>query len=351
MNVSPTVTFIVVARNAARYLPDLFSDILCQDYPENLLEIIFVDGRSTDSTRVLMEQFAVENCALTVQVLDNPRLTLSTGWNIALRAACGSIVMRVDAQSRFPASFVRKSVGKILDGEMIAGGSTISYIPSGSLQTLCAIADSSRFGGGAAPFRNAGDAGYVDTIAYAAYRREVFSRVGGLDERLPRNQDNEIHARMRKSGLKFYFDPEIQAFHRPRTRWQALLSQKFVTGLWIGPVLSIQPLAFSIRHYAPLAFVVVMIILLALMSIGFWIPMASLGAVYTMCAMWFAAKATFNDVSAESRKLIWLLPTLFFAIHMAYGIGTLVGFARTPVFMFRTRGYQVSFPIKDDADI
>jgi len=34
---------------------------------------------------------------------------------------------------------------------------------------------------------------YVDTLAFGVYRREVFEKIGGYDEELVRNQDDEFN--------------------------------------------------------------------------------------------------------------------------------------------------------------
>lgn len=77
--------------------------------------------------------------------------------------------------------------------------------PENAWQAVMRALDTSRFCGGAAPFRNSGEARYVDTLAYALYRRSVYDRVGFYDERLRRTEDNDMHYRMRMAGYRFYF--------------------------------------------------------------------------------------------------------------------------------------------------
>jgi Predicted glycosyltransferases len=57
---------------------------------------------------------------------------------------------------------------------------------------------------GSSPFRNGGEARYVNALAYALYRREVYDRVGLYDERLRRTEDIDVHYRMRKAGYRFF---------------------------------------------------------------------------------------------------------------------------------------------------
>lgn len=141
-----------------------------------------------------------------VCVLDNPQKILPCGWNVALSEAQGDVILRVDAHSKIPADFIRQNVICMESGEKIAGGPRISIIDeSSNWQCTLLMAEKSMFGSGIAKYRNANSPQYVNTLAHAAYSREVFERVGGYDERLVRTEDNEIHYRMREAGYKFFF--------------------------------------------------------------------------------------------------------------------------------------------------
>ncbi len=69
-----TVSFIIVALNAERALPSSLSSLSMQDYPHNLIEVILVDGQSTDKTKQLMLDFQTKETSFEkVFVLDNPK--------------------------------------------------------------------------------------------------------------------------------------------------------------------------------------------------------------------------------------------------------------------------------------
>lgn len=346
----PLVSFIVIAHNAARHLPHILSDIFVQDYPIDKIEIILVNSKSTDNTRNMMENFAIEHKELSVKVLDNPGKILSCGWNVALSEANGDIIIRVDAHSSIPFDFISKNVNSILSGENITGGATISKGHEGVWLGLLSLAEGSKFGGSAADFRNPGRPRYVDTLAYAAYKRCIFEKVGGYDERLVRNQDNEIHYRMKKAGFTFFFNPAIKSLHVPRSTLYRILKQKYSNGVWIGLIMGIQPCCFGIRHFVPVIFVLALIILLGLGISCIWFPVISLGVLYGITASVFSMEAIFK-AQLKIKLLCILLPFVFLSMHMAYGIGTLVGLIKMPFFIRKTRGYVVPHPINQKESV
>ena len=76
-----------------------------------------------------MEKFKESNRSFSrVLVLDNPKKILPCGWNIALEASTGDLILRVDAHSSLPNDFISKNVNRIDMGEKIVGGHRISII-------------------------------------------------------------------------------------------------------------------------------------------------------------------------------------------------------------------------------
>jgi len=342
----PIVSFIVVARNADKYLPDLFSDILAQDYPKDNLELLLVDSCSQDKSKEIMEEFAADHPNLMVKVLNNQGKILASGWNVALAEARGDIILRVDAHSRIPDDFLSSNVRRILAGEQIVGGPVISKSPRGLWGNLLSLAEKSKFGGGVAAFRNLGPSRYIDTLAYAAYHRKVFEAVGGYDERLVRSEDNEIHYRMKQAGFKFFFDPAIRSFHIPRSSLGGLLKQKYGNGLWIGLTMGIQPRCFVMRHFTPAIFVGAAI-LAFILGVGwsFWPPLVLLGTLYGLAAFVFTVVAM-TQAPSKVKPFCIFLPAIFLLMHLTYGVGTLIGLMRAPYFRWRNRVYKLPWPIK-----
>lgn len=317
-----SISFIVVAYNAADSLPLLLSDLRAQTLPAGQIEALLVDSASTDGTRAVMTAFA-EAAPFPVRVLDNPKRWLASGINVALAAATGDAVIRLDAHARIPEDFLQKNLNALSRGEDIVGGCVSGAEIRTPWEGVMRALDTSRFCGGAAPFRNGGEARYVDTLAYALYRREVYDRVGPYDERLRRTEDNEMHYRMRQAGYRFYFSPDIVSYHAARATLRGQLRQKWGNGYWIGRTMHIQPHCFAPRHLIPAVFVVALLGGLLLLPVCVW-PLALLLLAYTVCDLLFSVQAALRQTKGRLPALL-LLPFLFPAIHIVYGAGTLLG--------------------------
>ncbi|MBP3524621.1 MAG: glycosyltransferase family 2 protein [Clostridia bacterium] len=316
------ISFIIVAFNAAGSLNALLEDLLAQTIPHEQIEALLVDSASTDATRAIMLDFA-RNAPFEVKVLDNPKRWLASGINVALGAATGDAIIRLDAHARIPKDFLQKNLQALERGEDIVGGCVLGGAPSGAWESVLRTVDTSRFCGGAAPFRNGGEARYVDTLAYALYRREVYDQVGLYDERLRRTEDNDMHYRMRKAGYRFYFSPDIVSYHAARATMRGQLRQKWGNGYWIGRTMRIQPRCFAPRHLIPALFVLALLAGLLLLPLSAW-PLLLLLFAYLACDLVFAVRGA---LSQETGRLLALLtlPLLFPAVHVVYGVGTLAG--------------------------
>lgn len=333
------VSFIVVAYNAGSKLENLLEDLKKQDYNHNDIEIILVDSNSSDNTKDIMMKFKEINKTFSkVLVLDNPKKILPCGWNIALEASTGDLILRVDAHSSLPNDFISKNVNRIDMGEKIVGGHRISIIDENNAwQKTLLIAEKSIFGSGIATYRRKEREEYVSTLAHAAYSREVFKKVGGYDERLARTEDNEIHYRMKKAGYKFLLDPTIKSYHHARNSLSKMMKQKYLNGYWIGLTMGISPKCFSIYHFVPLVFVLALIFSIIFAFVFSGIPLILLlGAYFT-----FNILNTIFSIISEKKHLDYLLlPFIFFLLHLSYGWGTLYGLIKLPFWIRLNKSFE-----------
>ena len=324
------ISFIVVAYNAAPVLTGLFQDLENQDYDHSQMEVLLVDSRSDDDTKKRFESFREKNGGefQRVCVLDNPGRTLPRGWNVALREARGEAILRVDAHTRIPPDFVRRNAENIEQGEAICGGTVTSILTGESQwQRVLLLAENSPFGGGAAKFRRSTKRDYVDTVAFAAYSRQVFETVGGYDERLARTEDNEMHYRIRQAGYKICFDPDIRSYQYARNSFLKMLAQKFNNGYWVGVTLNVCPKCLSLYHFVPFAFIIG-ILLSTIMAIK-GITCFSLLMWFSYCALTIIMTIISVFEIGISRFTL-LMPLLYFFLHVSYGIGTFKGIISIP---------------------
>ena len=110
------ISFIIVAYNAAGSIGALLEDLLAQNIAQEQIEALLVDSDSTDNTRALMLDFA-KTAPFEVKVLDNPKRWLAAGINVALAAATGDAIIRLDAHARIPNDFLKNNLAALERGE------------------------------------------------------------------------------------------------------------------------------------------------------------------------------------------------------------------------------------------
>ncbi len=335
----PKVSFLTIAFNEENHLPALLDDLRRQDYPHDEVEVILVDGGSTDRTRAIMENFAGEGGFASCRVLDNPKRIQSAGWNLAIREAAGDILIRLDAHGRIDPDFISHVVEEMEKGESIVGGQRITVFEGKRpWAKLLAHAESSPFGSGVASYRRKTPRRYVKTLAHAAYRKEVFQRAGLFNENLVRTEDNELHYRMRKAGFRFCQCPEICSYLHARSTLRGMLRQKWSNGFWVGATLPVCPGCLSLYNFVPAIFAVVF-----LSAVSWCLQYRSLFAlvfllvIYGIPALMAALREIVREPNWGVKALLLLLPLVFLLLHLAYGLGTLIGVAFSPVLLMKTK--------------
>jgi glycosyltransferase involved in cell wall biosynthesis len=322
------VSLCTIAYNEDEVIEDLFATMVAQDYPHEKIEIVLVDGLSTDRTKALMEKFSQEdNGFCRVRVVDNPQRVQPSGWNVAIKSSTGDAIIRVDAHAYIPPDFVRNSVATLEGGEDVCGGvrPVRLYHETPWAQTLL-IAEQSVFGSSIANYRRNIRPGYVSSIFHGSYRREVFKKAGLFDERLIRTEDNEIHYRIRKAGYRIKLNPEIYSYQYARSTFRGMTQQKEKNGYWIGRTLFISPLCLRIHHLVPaLALLGVFILFVFGLTLS-WMPLLLFVGLYAVMNIVISLTSALR--TAKHSKVMLALPIIFVFMHVSYGLGTFRGLFR-----------------------
>lgn len=320
----------VVALNEEKYLPSLFNDLKNQTYPHEKIEIILIDGMSTDNTKKIMEEFKNNNDFYKITVLDNPKKIQSAGWNIVIKNFIAAALVRIDAHSSIPKDFIEKNVRVLESGEFVSGGKRPNIIDDDTnYKKMLLEAESSMFGSGIAPFRNTSGKKYVKSMFHAMYKREVIEKVGFFNEKLLRTEDNEFHYRIRKCGFKLCYDDNIVSYQHTRNTLLKMIKQKKANGMWIALTSAVCPKCLNFYHYVPFIFLIALfisIISLFFTKYLFLLVFGSYMIVNLIMASFSIFRGKFNPYNL-------LLPFVFFILHISYGYGSLVGFLKIKSFL------------------
>jgi glycosyltransferase involved in cell wall biosynthesis len=332
----PLVSVIIPTRNEQATIGKCLDSVLDNSYPLDKSEIIVVDGMSSDETREIVEKYRNQYPA--VKLLDNPRLITPVALNIGIRAAQGDIIVILGAHSYVDKGFLSQSVKALSEHpEADCVGGVVSNIGTSLSSKAIAAPLGSRFGVGGARYRTGKYDGLVDTVAYGAYRKEVFSKHGLFDERLARNQDIEFNSRLRRHGGRIYLTPAIKAYYYNPSSFLAFWRKNFSNGLWNVYTIKIARGSLSLRHFVPFAFILSLLVSggLALSTEIGKVLLGIVGGSYLLGALLASTKIGLR----KGLRFIPILPLVFFTLHFSYGLGSMWGLLT--VWRFDTKGRKV----------
>ncbi len=318
---SPLVSVILPCRNESGYIEDCLTSILRQEVPDGNFEVIVADGVSNDGTREFLERFSAENPK--VRLLNNPGRIVSTGLNAALREARGEVIVRMDAHTVYAPDYIKQCLAILREtGADNVGGPMCTTASTYKERAIRAVFHSP-FAVGGARSHNPDYEGYVDTVIYGCWRKNVFARVGNFDEDLVRNQDDEHNLRISRNGGKIYQSPRIRSWYHVRDSFRAVFRQYMQYGYWKVLVIRNHRLPASIRHLIPAAFVGTLGLLL--ITGVFWRPALG-GAIGLVGVYLFSVLlASLLTAARTEWKLLPALPLAFCCFHLGYGYGFLRG--------------------------
>jgi glycosyltransferase involved in cell wall biosynthesis len=273
-------------------------------------------------------------------LLTNPDKTVPYAMNRGIEASAGRYVVRWDAHSAYADDYISQCIACLEKTGADNVGGVARTEGQGLWGQAIALMLSSKFGVGNSAFRVGAQDGYVDTVPFGAFRREVFDQYGLYDTRLTRNQDNEINYRIRKNGGKIYLSNDIRLTYFCRDSVGAIAKMGFQNGKWNIITSFLCPGTMGLRHFIPLVFVLSLVVL-GLLSLGFphmlW-PYVLLAE--GVCYVLLSGGCALRLAMGKGKGMRFFLPLmgLFPLFHICYGVGSLTGFFNRTI--WRVNGYN-----------
>lgn len=311
--------------NEEKYIAQCIESLLLQDYPKSDLEILFVDGMSTDKTREIISKYTSQYPF--IKMLDNPKKIVPYAMNTGILASKGEIIIRLDGHVEYPANYFSSLVKNLIDLDADNVGALCETLPCGSSAKELAIAEalSSSFGMGNSYFRiGCDDVKQVDTVPFGCFKREVFDKVGLYDNELIRNQDDELNGRIVKNGGKIYLIPSIVTKYYARDKISKVKKMFYQYGLYKPLVNKKLGTPATIRQFFPPVFVLGLIIGGVLSCFSWIIAVMYIAVImfYLLLACYF----TMKSAKKTSRIGLFLYqPITYLTVHISYGCGYLTG--------------------------
>ncbi len=320
---SRRVSVIVPCRNEVAHIGPLLTSVLQQAANAAFdVEVLVVDGASDDGTRGALRNF--QHQYPMIRILDNPEQIVSTGLNRAIGEATGSIIVRMDAHTRYAPDYIAQCV-RALDesGAANVGGPWIAKGDNYVSRAVALVFDSPLVSGGGKAHVKSYE-GPVDTVYLGCWRKEIFQKYGLFDESLVRGQDNEMNLRILRGGGTVWQTPLICSRYVPRGTIASLFQQYSQYGYWKAAVIRKHRLPASLRQLVPGAFLTSLVVLAAASPLS---GTARLCLV-SLLAAYGAAVAMATFAACRTRQALSLLPVVplvFGAFHFGFGYGFLRG--------------------------
>jgi len=228
------VSVIIAARNEATQISGTIQDLLNQDYKKQLVEFIFIDDHSTDSTGSIIQSF--QDPRIKLITLNEPETINSykkKAIQTAIGEATGKLIITTDADCRMGPNWLKTIVSyyqqgdyKMISSPVVFHQEKSFFERAQSLEFLYLI------GMGASTIGNKNPS--TCNGANLCYEREAFYEVGGFqgiddlasgdDElllhKIAARYDNRIGFLKNKDAIVYTeAKPTLSEFIQQRKRW------------------------------------------------------------------------------------------------------------------------------------
>jgi len=316
-----TFSIVIPTYNEQENISNCIDSILKQNYDLNLIDIVIVDGHSFDNTITKIKEYQKNFSNITL--LENPVRRTPTSLNIGIKEAKGEIIIILGAHASLDPDFIFFNNKYLKEKNVNVTGGTQINIGFNFTQKAIAMAMENPFGMGSAPYRWSKKEQFVDTVVYAAYKRELFDEIGYFEENFSIAEDAELNWRIRKAGHKILFSPDIKSYYHPRKTVTKFIQQMFRYGILRVHMFKKHKTAIKITHMIPPAFVVTLLSLLILIASSIISPVF----IFAVLGLYFILNllTVISKTSKSNFKFVPMVSFLIFVLHLSWGLGFLVG--------------------------
>jgi cellulose synthase/poly-beta-1,6-N-acetylglucosamine synthase-like glycosyltransferase len=231
---STKVTILIAARNEEEKIALTIEDILAQDYPKELFDIIIADDHSTDRTAEIITCYADRKVKL-LQLHDDKALNSYKKRAIAeaIKLSTGDFMVATDADCRMGPQWLSTIISHYETNDLVMISSPVAYFEEHSLFEYMQSLEFMYLIGVGAAFIGNGKASTCNGANFA-YRKDVFNEVGGfkgIDElasgddelllqKVAAKYPNRIgFLKSRDAVVYTHAKPNVKEFMQQRRRW------------------------------------------------------------------------------------------------------------------------------------
>ena len=329
---NPEVSVVIPCYNEVRYINDCIDSLLSNGTDPICMELLVIDGGSTDGTIALLNELSQRHPQ--VKVLNNPDRITPRALNIGVHAAQGTYILISSAHASFDDGYIGTLISTMsqhADAIAVGGVMETKVKNSTSMSESIRTVLMHPVGVGNAKFRTGvSDIMTVDTVPFGLYRAQELKAAGGYDERLIRNHDMELSKRLLRNGGKIYLTPLARCTYYARETYRAMAKNNFNNGKWNLKTVFITRTfsSLSLRHFIPMLFLGswILPLIVSLITWNPWWSLATLGVLTAYIGTLLAV--SWRARNGKNKVLMVLIG--FKLLHFSYGLGSLIGLLSLP---------------------
>jgi GT2 family glycosyltransferase len=311
------ISVLTPVLNDEEHIIKAADSMLDQRFP-GTVEFIFVDGGSDDRTLEMLRELQREDPR--VRILPNPQRGTAAALNVGLAAARGRFIARMDAHTLYPDDYLARGVERLREGDVAhVSGPRLPY-GDGKWSRRVAMALMTPLG----------RSGERLVEVSGVWARDALEAHGGWDEDWQDDHDSELAARIREAGHRTVCVPEMAAQYIPRNSLRALARQWWGQGYYRAKTSTAHPRGMRRLPSLVPGVAVTLATLLAPLGALRWLGRGAV-ALWAAGVVAFALNSAYRDTSAElgvTPADLAALPAVFAAMHLAWGLGFVVGLVR-----------------------
>jgi glycosyltransferase involved in cell wall biosynthesis len=326
-----TLSIICPTFNEEKYIAQTLDSFLRQKYHSFKLEILICDGRSTDDTRAIVEEYS--NRYPFIRLIDNPERKTPFAFNAGIKHAKGDYVAILGAHAKYNEDYLQVCYDELIkSGAAGCSGRIITQSSSGRYEPkLSEWVTLSVYGVSANSSRTIRE-GFAHSVPYPVFKKQVLVDLGGYDNTLERNQDNDMNQRILDAGHKLYSTWKTLCYYRPPANLKALMKYAAKNGFWNAKSILIHAKSMRLHHFIPFFFTTGLLLLALVGAIELianhtsygWRLLGMIISLHLLIGLAFTIRSL--KYENDGRKVV--LPFIFFGFHFSYGWGTIKGFLK-----------------------
>lgn len=304
----PRISIVIPVLNGSKHIDNLIKSLINLDFPENKYEILIVDNGSRDRTLEIIRhhQLTSSQIKLFFEKIESSYAARNTG----VRNATGEIIAFTDVDCvvdknwliNIAKSFSENSIscvaGKIISGK----GQSIVERYSAKIDIL---SQKNTLNSEFLPYPQ---------TANAAYKKDIFNKIGCFDEKLTSGGDADFAWRMQlETDSRILYVPNAIVIHEHRTNIKGLFKQNFRYGYGSVGLYKKYKKYMDLKNKKK--------------SINYInIPILVLKFFKQIC------EYTYYSISKNVDDLQFFEPLLFFVFNIGYKLGRIYGSIRLKIF-------------------